>query len=89
MCIPVKKRISDTERIHKKTFERIAKEHGKEFPDDLRIKIMGTQINDAVTEIINTLKLDMTPAAFLDRVGAIEETQMANVKFMFGEYCYF
>jgi len=40
---------------------------------------------DSVTLIVNTLQLDVTPQAFLERSRAIEEKEMANVKFMHGE----
>lgn len=67
---------------------RVAKEYGKEFPDNLYIKILGTQEIDGATLVINTLKLNVTPQVFLDRVHVIEENEMAKVKCMHGEYYY-
>lgn len=75
---------TDTERIRKKTFTRIAQEHGKEFPDDLHIQILGRQEIDGATMIVETLQLNITPEEFLDKVRAMEESEMANVKLMHG-----
>lgn len=65
-------------------FTQIAQEHGKEFPDDLRIQILGRQEIDGATMIVETLQLNMTPEEFLKKVRAMEESEMANVKFMHG-----
>lgn len=75
----------DTERIHRKTFIKIAKEYGKEFPDDLRIKILGIQEIECATLIINTLKLNLTPQALLEKARLIEEKELGNVKLFHGE----
>lgn len=76
----------DTEKIHRKTFIKIAKEYGKEFPDDLRIKILGIQEMECATLIVNTLKLNITPQALLEKSRVMEEKEMSNVKFINGEF---
>lgn len=76
----------DTERVHKKTFTEIANEYGKEFPDDLRIEILGLQELDGATLIVNTLELDITPELFLEKAHKIEEKEMAKVELMHGDY---
>ncbi|XP_025408314.1 pseudouridine-5'-phosphatase-like [Sipha flava] len=74
----------DTESIHKKTYKKIAAEYGKEFPDDLRGKILGRQEFDVAALIIDTLKIDLTPREFLDKVNAIESEDLTKVKLMPG-----
>lgn len=74
----------DTERIHKKTFTKIANDCGKEFTDDLRLQILGKQEMDVANLIINTLQLDMTPQELLQKAQAEEEKELKNVKLMNG-----
>lgn len=76
----------DTERVHKMTFTKIAKEFGKEFPDELRRKVLGIQERDCANLIINTLQLDLTVEGFLEKARVMEETEMSNVKLMHGMY---
>lgn len=68
------------------TFTKIAKEFGKEFPDELRRKVLGIQERDCANLIIDTLQLDLTVEAFLEKARVIEETEMPNVKLMHGVY---
>lgn len=46
---------------------------------------------DCATLVVETLRLDVTPRAFLDKCRAMEEKEMANVKFMHGNRikCYY
>lgn len=71
--------------IHKNTFMRIAAEYGKQYPDDLRDKILGRQAIDVATIFINTLKIDLTPQQFMDKVDDMESEQLANVQLMYGK----
>ncbi|XP_026805803.1 pseudouridine-5'-phosphatase-like [Rhopalosiphum maidis] len=71
-------------RIHKKTFTKIAKDHGKEFPDDLRIQILGKQEMDVAIMIINTLQLNLTPEELLQQARIEEEKELQNVQLMNG-----
>lgn len=75
----------DTESIQKRTLTRIAAEYGKEFPDDLRGKLLGRQEMEVAVAIIDALKIDLTPREFLDKVYAIESKEMKNVKLMPGK----
>ncbi|XP_025202039.1 pseudouridine-5'-phosphatase-like [Melanaphis sacchari] len=74
----------DTERIHKKTFTKIAKDYGKEFPDNLRLQILGKQEMDVANLIINTLQLNLTPEELLQLARDEEEKELQNVKLMNG-----
>jgi len=74
----------DTERIHKKTYTKIANDCGKEFPDDLRLQILGKQEMDVANLIISTLQLDLTPEELLKKAHAEEEKELKNVKIMNG-----
>lgn len=75
----------DTESIHEKTFTKIAAEYGKEFPDDLRGQLLGRQEIDVATTIIEALKIDVTPQAFLNKVYAMETEELKKVKLMPGK----
>ncbi|KAF0747620.1 pseudouridine-5'-phosphatase-like, partial [Aphis craccivora] len=74
----------DTERIHKKTFTKIAKDYGKEFPDDLRIQILGKQEMDVAILIIDRLQLNLTPEELLKLARTEEEKELRNVQLMHG-----
>ncbi|KAL5245397.1 hypothetical protein ACI65C_012807 [Semiaphis heraclei] len=74
----------DTERIHKKTYTKIVNDCGKEFPDDLRIKILGKQEMDVANLIISTLQLDLTPEELLEKAHIEEEKELRHVKVMNG-----
>jgi len=75
----------DTERIHRKTFTRIANDCGKVFPDDLCLQILGKQEMDVANLIINTLKLNLTPEELLQKARIEEEKSLKNLKLMYGE----
>ncbi|XP_001946154.2 pseudouridine-5'-phosphatase-like [Acyrthosiphon pisum] len=74
----------DTEQIHKKTYTKIANDCGKEFPDDLRLQILGKQEMDVANLIISTLQLNLTPEELLEKARIIEENELKNVKLMNG-----
>ncbi|XP_050439382.1 pseudouridine-5'-phosphatase-like [Adelges cooleyi] len=74
----------DTESVHKKTYTAIAQEFGKEFPDELRMKVLGTQEMDGARIMVNALQLDLTPEEFLRKVQVIEEKELPKVKLMSG-----
>ncbi|CAI6349721.1 unnamed protein product [Macrosiphum euphorbiae] len=74
----------DTEQIHKKTYTKIANDFGKEFPDDLRLQILGKQEMDVAKLIISTLQLNLTPEELLEKARIIEENELKNVKLMNG-----
>jgi len=76
----------DTERIHRKTFTKIANGCGKVFPDDLSIQILGKQEMDVANLIINTLQLNLTPEEFLEKAHIEEEKALKNLRLMHGEY---
>jgi len=75
----------DTEQIHKKTYSKIAKDCGKEFPDDLRLQILGKQEMDVANLIVSTLQLNFTPEELLEKAAIIEENELKNVKLMNGK----
>jgi len=75
----------DTERIHKKTYTKIANDCGKEFPDDLRLQVLGKQEMDVANLIISTLQLNLTPEELLQKARTIEEKELKNVKLMNGK----
>lgn len=64
----------------------IANKYGREFPDDLRVKILGRQEIDSATLIVETLRLGITPEEFLKKAHRMEEKEMANVKLMHGKH---
>jgi len=74
----------DTERIHKKTYTKIASDYGKEFTDNLRLQILGKQEMDVANLIINTLQLNLTPEELLQKASIEEEKELKNVKLMNG-----
>lgn len=78
--------ILDTEKVHKKTFSKIAKEYGKIITDELRMQILRRQEINSASLIVDTLQLDITPKVFLEKAHAIEVQEMKNVRFMHGEY---
>lgn len=81
--------VLDTEKVHKITFSRIAKEYGKIITDELRMKILGRQEIDSASLIVDTLQLDISPKVFLEKAHAIEVHEMKNVRLMHGEYIFY
>ncbi|XP_022176855.1 pseudouridine-5'-phosphatase-like isoform X2 [Myzus persicae] len=74
----------DTERIHRKTFTRIANNCGKVFPDDLRLQILGLQEMDVANLIIDTLQLNLTSKELLQKARIEEEKELKNIRLKFG-----
>jgi len=77
---------SDTERVHRKTFTKIANECGKVFPDDLSLQILGKQEMDVANLIIDTLQLNLTPEELLEKAHIEEEKSLNNLRLMYGEH---
>lgn len=84
MCLYYYLRL-DTEKIHKNTYTKIANDCGKEFPDDLRLQILGKQEMDVANLIISTLQLNLTPEELLQKARVIEEEELKNVQLLNGE----
>jgi len=76
----------DTERIHRKTFTKIANDCGKVFPYDLSLQILGKQEMDVANLIINTLHLSLTPEELLEKAHIEEERSLKNLRLIYGEY---
>lgn len=60
------------------------KSHGKDYPDDLRVKVMGTVPIHTATILIKELGMDMEPANLLAEFYENQITRMENVPFLPG-----
>ncbi|XP_050439668.1 pseudouridine-5'-phosphatase-like [Adelges cooleyi] len=74
----------DTENIHKKTYRIIAQEFGTTFSPELRMKIIGRPELDGAKEVIKTLKLEIKPEDYVQKVKLLEENLWTKVPLLHG-----
>ncbi len=55
----------DTESLHERVNQKIARRYGKTFDTNAKIKIAGRPTLDSATILVDTLKLPLTPEAYL------------------------
>lgn len=60
------------------------KNHGKDYPNDLRVKVMGTIPINTATIIIKELGMDMDPNVLLSEFYENQIVRMKNVPFLPG-----
>jgi pseudouridine-5'-monophosphatase len=74
----------DTEKVYLASITEVLKNHGKDYPDDLRVKVMGTIPINTATIIIKELGMDIEPADLLDQFYDKQISRMENVPFLPG-----
>lgn len=57
--------IADTEKVYKQVINTIAKEHGKVYTEEMRLKLMGSPDTVASQVCVKDMKLPMTTEQFL------------------------
>lgn len=60
------------------------KNHGKDYPNDLRVRVMGTIPINTATIIIKELNMDMDPNDLLSEFYENQIVRMENVPFLPG-----
>lgn len=62
----------------------VLRNHGKDYPKDLRVRVMGTVPINTATIIVNELKMDVDPADLLAEFHEKQIVRMENVPFLPG-----
>lgn len=62
----------------------VLRNHGKDYPTDLRVRVMGTIPINTATIIIKELGMDMDPVDLLSEFYDNQIVRMENVPFMPG-----
>lgn len=74
----------DSETIYEDSVRKICESYNKEYPRDVRIRVMGTTQFDTAEIIINELSLPLTVAEFLKKVENLMGEKLKTVKLMKG-----
>lgn len=74
----------DTEKVYLSSITEVLRNHGKEYPMDLRVRVMGTIPINTATIIINELGMNMEPADLLAEFYENQIVKMENVPFLPG-----
>ncbi|XP_025413952.1 probable pseudouridine-5'-phosphatase [Sipha flava] len=74
----------DTEKVYLSSITKVLKDHGKEYTNDLRIKVMGTIPINTATIIIKELGLDMEPDELNEELYNNQIKHMEQVPFLPG-----
>lgn len=62
----------------------VLKNHGKDYPNDLRVRVMGTIPINTATIIIKELEMDIEPVDLLAEFHENQIVKMENVPFLPG-----
>lgn len=76
--------ILDTEKVYLSSITKVLKDHGKEYTNELRMKVMGTIPINTATIIIEELGLDMKPEELNEEFYKNQIRQMDKVPFLPG-----
>lgn len=76
--------VSDTEKVYLASITEVLKSHGKDYPNDLRVRVMGTIPINTATIIIKELGLDVKPEDLLAEFHEKQILKMENVPFLPG-----
>lgn len=74
----------DTEKVYLASITDVLKNHGKEYPKDLRLRVMGTVPINTATIIVKELEMDMDPEDLLAEFHENQIVRMENVPFLPG-----
>lgn len=74
----------DTEKVYLASITEVLKNHGKDYPNDLRVRVMGTIPINTATIIIKELEMDMDPVDLLAEFYKNQIERMENVPFLPG-----
>lgn len=76
--------ILDTEHIYENSVREICGKFGKDYPRDVRMKVMGTQAQMSAEIVISHLSLPVTVAEFLKMQSNIVRKQFTSIDLMDG-----
>lgn len=76
--------VLDTEKVYLASITDVLRSHGKDYPMDLRVQVMGTIPINTATIIIKELGMDMDPVDLLAEFHDNQIVRMENVPFMPG-----
>lgn len=76
--------VLDTEKVYLASIAEVLKKHGKDYPADLRVKVMGTIPINTATIIIEELGMDVDPVDLLAEFHEKQIVKMENVSFLPG-----
>ncbi|KAK5646730.1 hypothetical protein RI129_005194 [Pyrocoelia pectoralis] len=76
--------ILDTETIYKSVITAIANQHGKQYSNVIRIKLLGSPDTDAARICVSEMKLPMTKLQFLTEFRQRSKLLLASCPFMPG-----
>ncbi|XP_060877364.1 probable pseudouridine-5'-phosphatase [Metopolophium dirhodum] len=74
----------DTEKVYLSSITEVLKNHGKDYPNDLRVRVMGTIPINTATIIIKELEMDIKPVDLLAEFHENQIVKMENVPFLPG-----
>lgn len=74
----------DTEHIYENSVREICGKFGKDYPRDVRIKVMGTQAQKSAEIVISHLSLPLSVAEFLKMQSNIVRKQFSSIDLMDG-----
>lgn len=74
----------DTENIYENSVREICRSFGKEYPWDVRMKVMGTQEEKTAEIVINSLSLPISIAEFLKIQGDYISKEFTSLDLMDG-----
>lgn len=74
----------DTEHIYENSVREICGKFGKDYPRDVRMKVMGTQAQKSAEIVISHLSLPLTVPEFLKMQSIIVRKQFGSIDLMDG-----
>lgn len=75
---------TDTEKVYLASITEVLRNHGKDYPDALRVKVMGTVPINTATIIVDELGMDVSPEDLLAEFYENQIVRMVNVPFLPG-----
>ncbi|XP_031344199.1 pseudouridine-5'-phosphatase-like isoform X1 [Photinus pyralis] len=76
--------ILDTESIYKNVIASIAKQHGKQYTNAIRVKLLGSPDTDAARICVSEMQLPITKSQFLTEFRQRSKVFLASCPFMPG-----
>lgn len=76
--------VADTEVVYKSVISAIAKEHGKVYTNEIRLKLLGSPDTDASRICVSEMKLPMTTTQFLNDFRKRSRLLLVSCPFMPG-----
>lgn len=74
----------DTEKIYESSVRDICQSFGKDYPLDVRMRVLGTQAEKSAEIVITSMSLPVTIPEFLKMQREIVQKQFSSVKLMDG-----